>query len=103
MDFGASWGPPGHVLGRLGPSWERLGPSWGRLGGVLGASWAVLGRLGVVLKSSWSALEVSWAILETTLLPENNFFEACHLGGHFSIGFSWVLRPKIKPGNLKNH
>ena len=39
MDFGASWGPPGHLLG-------RLGASWGRLGGVLAASWDVWECLG---------------------------------------------------------
>ena len=53
MDFGASWGAPGHLLGRLGgvlgascglgASLERLegglrAAAWGRLGGGLGAS-----------------------------------------------------------------
>ena len=103
FNLGVSWGHLGAFWRRLEASWEHLGTFWERLGGVLGTFWgrlglswerlgavlgairAVLGRLGVVLKSSWSALEVSWAILETTLLPENNCFEACHLGGHFSI------------------
>ena len=47
MDFGASWGAAGHLLGRLGASWARLG-------GVLGASWRVLERLGSVLEASWA-------------------------------------------------
>ena len=50
MDFGASWGGPGHLLG-------RLGASWGRLGGVLGLLGGVLGRLGVVLGAPWGVLE----------------------------------------------
>ena len=49
MDFGASWGVPGHLLGRLEASWGRLGHVLARLGGVLGASWRVLERLG----TSW--------------------------------------------------
>ena len=49
MDFGASWGAPGHLLGRLEASWGRLGHVLARLGGVLGASWRALERLG----TSW--------------------------------------------------
>ena len=49
MDFGASWGPPGHLLGRLGASWGRLGGVLARLGGVLGRPGRVLGR-------SWGVL-----------------------------------------------
>ena len=48
MDFGASWGPPGHLLGRLGASWGRLGGVLARLGGVLGRLESVLARLGVL-------------------------------------------------------
>ena len=48
--LGASWEPPGGILGRLGrvlgTSWGRLGASWAILG-HLGASWSVLGRLGL--------------------------------------------------------
>ena len=85
MDFGASWGPPGHVLGRLGPSWERLGPSWGRLGGVLGRLGGVLvgnmvptwlpkrspnrlkieAKINQFLKASWDLIFMGfWWILE---------------------------------------
>ena len=43
MDFGASWGAPGHLLGRLG---GILGASWGRLGASLGRLGVCLGRSG---------------------------------------------------------
>ena len=48
MDFGASWGPPGHLLGPLGASLGRLGGILARLGGVLGRLESVLARLGVL-------------------------------------------------------
>ena len=52
MDFDASWGAPGHLLGRLGASWGRLGGVLARLGGVL----AALERRRSVLRASWGRL-----------------------------------------------
>ena len=46
MDFGASWGAPGHLLGRLGASWGRLGAFWGRFGRILARLGSVLERIG---------------------------------------------------------
>ena len=93
----ASWGRPGASWGVLRASsggrgrfcvvlegsWGRLGLSWERLGVVLGASW---GRLGTSRDRLGSVLGASWAVFEATLLASNNFFEARHLGNHFSIG-----------------
>ena len=53
MDFGASWEPPGHLLGRHGASWARLGGVLARLGGILALLGGVLARLGGVLGASW--------------------------------------------------
>ena len=70
MDFGASWGAPGHLLGRLGgvlgASWGVSGASWGRLA-ALGRLRSVLrrscGRLGGILGASWGHLGASWGPL----------------------------------------
>ena len=55
MDFGASWGAPGHLLGRLGgvfvASWGRLGASWGRLGRILARLGSVLNDFQLILAS----------------------------------------------------
>ena len=38
MDFRASWGAPGHLLGRLEASWGRLGAVLGSFGAKGGAA-----------------------------------------------------------------
>ena len=97
---------------RVEASWQRPGASWG----VLGASWDVLddfvsswGRLG----SSWNVLGASRGRLGTLegflsrpgadFTGIKSFFEACHLGNHFSIGFWWIVLYTIKPWNWEFH
>ena len=97
MDFGASWGAPGHLLGRLGgvlgASWGVLGASWERLGSVLRGSWmhfggiwelfgwyfgaweASLRRLAEILKN----LEFHWRVLQKSRSGESEIYEKISL------------------------
>ena len=83
MDFGASWGAPGHLLGRLGASWARLGGVLGRLGRVLGAFWAALG-------ASWGVLVASCGVCGSQK-------DISRLGSDFPIDVCWIFVPTSTP------
>ena len=99
----------------------RSGGLQGRFGGLLGR----LGRSKGFLRASWIVLEASWKRLGRNKWPTwlqlglklaaktaaksvlsrpgadftgiKSFFEACHLGNHFSTEIRLILFLKIKP------
>ena len=91
--MGGSWGPLGHVLGALWPSWRLLEASSRRLGG----SWALLETSWALLQASWSrpggVLGAPRAVWEASWGPGSGHLQAPEALGAAISRLQRLLRP----------